>query len=95
MPTISRRGLSENLGLFFFVQPKIKCTREKYILLYEKELKEDLKMRDFVKFAAVGLAGYFIGFFEMKYKAMKVITQGFIDQAEESKKDSKEEEEES
>ena len=50
-------------------------------------------MKDFIKFAAVGLAGYFVGFYEMKYKVMKAMTQGFIDQAEESKKNSKEEEE--
>ena len=29
-------------------------------------------MKDFIKLAAVGLAGYFIGFYEMKYKVMKV-----------------------
>lgn len=30
-------------------------------------------MKNFIKFAAVGLAGYFIGFYEMKYKAIKAI----------------------
>jgi hypothetical protein len=28
-------------------------------------------MKNYVKFAVVGLAGYFIGFYECKYKAMK------------------------
>lgn len=28
-------------------------------------------MKNFVKFAVVGLAGYFIGFYECKYKVMK------------------------
>lgn len=30
-------------------------------------------MKNFVKFAAVGLAGYFIGFYEMKYKTMRIM----------------------
>ena len=29
-------------------------------------------MKDFIKLAAVGLVGYFIGFYEMKYKVMKI-----------------------
>lgn len=32
-------------------------------------------MKNFIKFAAVGLAGYFIGFYEMKYKVMKAVLQ--------------------
>lgn len=32
-------------------------------------------MKDLVKYAAVGLVGYFIGFYEMKYKtAMAFVT---------------------
>lgn len=48
-------------------------------------------MKDFVKYALVGVTGYLIGFYEMKYKAttslLKVLT-------EDNKKDSKEETEE-
>lgn len=32
-------------------------------------------MKNFVKYAAVGLAGYFIGFYEMKYKTLKTLMQ--------------------
>lgn len=49
-------------------------------------------MKNFIKFAAVGLAGYFVGFYEMKYKTMKIIMQGMASKME-SKEDSKEEEE--
>ena len=28
-------------------------------------------MKDFVKYAAVGIAGYLVGFYEMKYKLVK------------------------
>lgn len=30
-------------------------------------------MKNFIKYAAVGLAGYFIGFYEMKYHVVKTI----------------------
>lgn len=30
-------------------------------------------MKDFTKCAMVGIVGYFIGFYEMKYKVMKCI----------------------
>ena len=46
-------------------------------------------MKNFIKFAAVGLAGYFIGFYEMKYKAIKAIV-GVLT-ADSNKEDSKEE----
>ena len=36
-------------------------------------------MKDFIKYAAVGVAGYLIGFYEMKYKTttaiLKVLTE--------------------
>ena len=35
-------------------------------------------MRNFIKYAAVGIAGYFIGFYEMKYKIVKCIAEGKI-----------------
>lgn len=36
-------------------------------------------MKQFVKYAAVGVAGYLIGFYEMKYKVVKAIAQGCIE----------------
>ncbi len=48
-------------------------------------------MKQFIKYAAVGLAGYFIGFYEMKYKVVKAVAQGFVER-EESEKDVEEEE---
>ena len=45
-------------------------------------------MKNFIKYAAVGLAGYFIGFFEMKYKVMKLV----LDCAIENDSDKSEEE---
>ena len=47
-------------------------------------------MKNFIKFAAVGLAGYFIGFYEMKYKAIKAIAMKALSDAS-NKEDSKEE----
>ena len=48
-------------------------------------------MKDFLKFAAVGVAGYLVGFYEMKYKTtmalLKILT-------EKNQKDSNEEKEE-
>ena len=41
-------------------------------------------MKNFVKFAAVGLAGYLIGFYEMKYKTVKALLQVNIDKKSES-----------
>ena len=32
-------------------------------------------MRNFIKYAAVGVAGYLIGFYEMKYKLLKTIVE--------------------
>lgn len=46
-------------------------------------------MKNFVKYAAVGVAGYLVGFYEMKYKVVKAIAQRHIE-----KEDSKKEEEE-
>lgn len=44
-------------------------------------------MKNFVKYAAVGVAGYFIGFYEMKYKVVKLIAEASL---KNSKKDEKE-----
>lgn len=50
-------------------------------------------MKDFVKYAAVGavagVTGYLVGFYEMKYKVLKAMTEGFIEANQ--KHDSKEE----
>lgn len=49
-------------------------------------------MKQFVKYAAVGVAGYLIGFYEMKYKVVKVIANGYIKRNEEDSEEKKEEE---
>lgn len=36
-------------------------------------------MKTFIKYAAVGLAGYLVGFYEMKYKVVKCIAKGMIE----------------
>ena len=48
-------------------------------------------MKNFTKYAMVGIVGYFIGFYEMKYKIMKII---IADMAEKEKTSDKEETEE-
>lgn len=47
-------------------------------------------MKNFIKLAAVGIAGYLIGFYEMKYKVVKSIAEVKINN---ELKDSKGEEE--
>ena len=49
--------------------------------------KEEIMMKKMIKYAAVGLAGYFIGFYEMKYKVLKAYALGTSksDKKEESK----------
>ena len=49
-------------------------------------------MKQFVKYAAIGIAGYFVGFYEMKYKAVKAIAKGYLKQNEDDSKEEKEEE---
>ena len=46
-------------------------------------------MKNFTKFAVVGLVGYFIGFYEFKYKMMK-ITLKYMNEKETKQKTSKE-----
>ena len=41
-------------------------------------------MKQFLKYAAVGIAGYFIGWYEMKYKTMKLVLQEINSRYEES-----------
>ena len=49
-------------------------------------------MKQFVKYAAVGVAGYLIGFYEMKYKVVKAIANGYVERNEEDSEEKKEEE---
>lgn len=49
-------------------------------------------MKQFLKYAAVGVAGYLVGFYEMKYKVVKAIAQGYTEQNHEDSKEKKEEE---
>ena len=50
-------------------------------------------MKQFVKYAAVCLAGYFVGFYGMKYKVVKAIANEYIEQdLEDSEEEEKEEE---
>ena len=47
-----------------------KYSREKYKLYSEKE---EIMMKSIVKYGIVGIAGYLIGFYEMKYKIIKIL----------------------
>lgn len=49
-------------------------------------------MKQFVKYAAVGMAGYLVGFYEMKYKVVKAIANRYIKQNQDDSKEEKEEE---
>ena len=49
-------------------------------------------MKQFVKYAAVGVAGYLVGFYEMKYKVVKAIANEYIEQDLEDSEEEKEEE---
>lgn len=49
-------------------------------------------MKEFAKFAAVGVAGYLIGFYEMKYKTMKSLLKVLTDEELEDNTDAEEEE---
>lgn len=50
-------------------------------------------MKNFLKYAAIGLAGYFIGFYEMKYKTLRSLVKLNIERESDdsSKGDEKEE----
>ena len=56
--------------------------------------KEESEMKQFVKYAAVGVAGYLVGFYEMKYKVVKAIANEYIEQDLEDSEEEKEKEEE-
>ena len=49
-------------------------------------------MKNFVKYAAVGVAGYLVGFYEMKYKVTKAMLQGFVEKDKEDSNEEKEDE---
>ena len=46
-------------------------------------------MKNIVKFGLVGLAGYFIGFYEMKYKTIKLMLMNEIKKETSEKGDDK------
>lgn len=46
-------------------------------------------MKQFMKYAAVGVAGYLVGFYEMKYKVVKAMAQGFVEKEQEDSKKKK------
>lgn len=47
-------------------------------------------MRQFVKYAAVGLCGYFIGFYEMKYKTVKTLLKVYAEKETKNEKENTE-----
>ena len=49
-------------------------------------------MKPFVKYAAVGLAGYLVGFYEMKYKVTKALLNVMTEKRKKDSEDKKEEE---
>lgn len=42
-------------------------------------------MKNYIKFGLVGFAGYLIGFYEYKYKVMKIMLEGALEKKEEAK----------
>lgn len=46
-------------------------------------------MKNLIKLAAVGVAGYFIGFYEMKYKVMKIVVENSINNESQKEEESK------
>ena len=49
-------------------------------------------MKNFWKFAAVGLAGYLVGFYEFKYKVTKAMLESYLEVDKEDSNEEKEEE---
>ena len=52
-------------------------------------------MKNFIKFGLVGLAGYFVGFYEMKYKTLKLLVNNMAKKLEEKNSEKECEKEES
>ena len=48
-------------------------------------------MNKYVKYAAIGVAGYLIGFYEMKYKVIKAMLEGHMERDREFKEETKKE----
>lgn len=44
-------------------------------------------MKDYIKIGLAGFAGYLIGFYEYKYKVMKVMLESKLEKEEETKKE--------
>ena len=53
--------------------------------------KEESEMKTFIKYTAVGVAGYLVGFYEMKYKATKALLKVMVEKESEDSKEDKEE----
>ena len=49
-------------------------------------------MKNVIKFGLVGLAGYFVGFYEMKYKTTKALLNVMTEKCKKDSEDKKEEE---
>lgn len=80
-------NLSPDMGLLFFFFAKITSH------FMKRYSKGGFKMKNYVKYAVIGVAGYLIGFYEMKYKVIKAIANGAIER--EMKEFEEEQEEES
>ena len=63
--------------------------------IMEPKSKEEFSMKNFIKLGLVGLAGYFVGFYEMKYKTLKILTNRMIKELEEKRSEEEGEKEES
>lgn len=49
--------------------------------------------KNFIKYAAIGVAGYLIGFYEMKYKVVKAMAIGAMKEKEEDSENPEKKEE--
>ena len=49
-------------------------------------------MKPFFKYAALGLAGYLVGFYEMRYKTTKALLNVMVEKYKKDSEDKKEEE---
>lgn len=44
-------------------------------------------MKNLIKLAAVGIGGYLIGYYEMKYKVVKLVAESYVEKEEKEKKE--------
>lgn len=49
-------------------------------------------MNKFIKYVAIGVAGYLIGFYELKYKLAKAVALAALEKEKEVKQEEKEDE---